>query len=115
TIVCAPGSADAITRHLAGFKLASYPIGIIVDGGSAVVRYENRAVWRAAAGLGRSAECRCHGSLHVMASLPLLVTLLGADLAAAAGLGHCKILLREKHGQSSEVLYRPAGVHVKRE
>jgi phosphoribosylformylglycinamidine cyclo-ligase len=45
TMVCTPETAGAITNHLAGFNLASYPIGRIVDGGSAVVRYENHPVW----------------------------------------------------------------------
>lgn len=45
TIVCAPAAADHIIRHLAGFKLAAYPIGQIVPAGTAVVRYENRVSW----------------------------------------------------------------------
>ena len=41
TMVCTPAAADVITSHLAKFNLASYPIGKIVEGGAAVVRYEN--------------------------------------------------------------------------
>ena len=45
TLVCDPAGAQAILRHLAGFKLAAYPIGRIVTGGSATVRYENQVSW----------------------------------------------------------------------
>jgi phosphoribosylformylglycinamidine cyclo-ligase len=45
TLVCAPGAVAAITAHLAKFKLAAYPIGQIVAGGKAVIRYENRVTW----------------------------------------------------------------------
>jgi phosphoribosylformylglycinamidine cyclo-ligase len=45
TLVCAPGAVAAITAHLAKFKLAAYPIGQIVEGGKAVIRYENRVTW----------------------------------------------------------------------
>jgi phosphoribosylformylglycinamidine cyclo-ligase len=45
TIVCAPAAAAGIVSHLAGFKMAAYPVGEIVAGGSAVVRYENRVSW----------------------------------------------------------------------
>ena len=45
TMVCAAGSVDAVVRHLAGFKLAAYPIGKMVVQGTATVRYENRVTW----------------------------------------------------------------------
>jgi phosphoribosylformylglycinamidine cyclo-ligase len=45
TLVCAPAGAEAIVGHLAKFNLAAYPIGRIVEGGAAAVRYENRVSW----------------------------------------------------------------------
>ena len=45
TIVCAPAATEQITRHLASFKLAAYPIGYIVPAGTASVRYGNRVSW----------------------------------------------------------------------
>ncbi len=45
TLVCAPAAVDAITRHLAQHHLAAYPIGRIIAGGTAVVKYENRVNW----------------------------------------------------------------------
>lgn len=44
TIVCTPASAEPIIHHLAQFGLKTYPIGHIIEGGSAVVHYENRVV-----------------------------------------------------------------------
>ena len=45
TLVCAPAAIPAITAHLVKFNLAAYPIGQIVTGGTAVVRYENSLTW----------------------------------------------------------------------
>lgn len=45
TIVCAPDASASIVSHLNNFKLAAYPIGQIVSGGSAQVRHENRVQW----------------------------------------------------------------------
>jgi phosphoribosylformylglycinamidine cyclo-ligase len=45
TLVCAAGAVAGITGHLAQFELGAYPIGKIVGGGAAVVRYENGVRW----------------------------------------------------------------------
>jgi phosphoribosylformylglycinamidine cyclo-ligase len=45
TLVCAPAAIPAITAHLAKFNLAAYPIGQIVTGGTAIVRYEKSLTW----------------------------------------------------------------------